>query len=147
MMHSYLGHPGPNPGKLHPSFCARAIPTHMSPLNACHGGTAALNYRHVTTWEDHGGLFAHARPLAHMWVDAAGNQQNWNCWDFHIFSYWGPGAPGSCAPCVGTASLLFFRDVLPSWGPRARLTAETGHQRQASNSVPTKQQLRQQLSC
>ena len=145
-MHSYLGHPGPNPGKLYPSFCACSIPTHMSPLNACHGGTAALNYRHVTPWEHQGGLFAHARPFTHMWVDAAGNQQNWNCWGFHTFSDWDPGAPGSCASCVGTASLL-FRDVLPSWVPRARLTAETGHQRQVSNSVPTKQQLRQQLSC
>ena len=128
MTHSYLGYPGPNPGKLYPSFCACSIPTHMSPLNAGHGGTAALNYRYVTPWEHHGGLFAHARPFTHMWVDAAGNQQNWNCWDFHTFSDWDPGIPGSCASYVGTTPLL-FRDMLPNWVPRARLKAETGPQR------------------
>ena len=45
MTHSYLGYPGPNPGKLYPSFCACSIPTHISPLNTGYGGTAALNYR------------------------------------------------------------------------------------------------------
>jgi len=72
MTHSHLPCTGPNPGKLYPSFCACSIPTHMSPLNAGQGGTAPLNHRCATPWEHHGGLFAHARPFAHidMWVDA-----------------------------------------------------------------------------
>ena len=61
------------------------------------------------------------------WI-VTGNQQNWNCWGFHIFPDWDPGTPGSCASYVGTTPLL-FRDMLPNWVPRARLNAETGHQR------------------
>ena len=66
-------------------FCACSIPTHISPLNTGYGGTAALNYRHITPWEHPGGLFAHTRPFTHIWVDATGNQQNWNCLDFTLF--------------------------------------------------------------
>ena len=128
MMHSHLPYPGPNPGKLYPSFCACSIPTHISPLNTGYGGTAALNYRHITPWEHPGGLFAHTRPFPHVWVDATGNQQNWNCLDFTLFPTGDPGIPGSCASHVGTTPLL-FRDMLPNWVPRARLNAETGHQR------------------
>ena len=47
---------------------------------------------------------------------------------FYTFSDWDPGIPGSCASYVGTTPLL-FRDMLPNWVPRARLNAETGHQR------------------
>ena len=47
---------------------------------------------------------------------------------FYTFSDWDPGTPGSCASYVGTTPLL-FRDMLPTWVSRARLNAETGHQR------------------
>jgi len=107
MTHSYLGYPGPNPGKVYPNFCACSIPTHISPLNAGYGGTAGLNYRYITPWERPGGLFVPARPFTHISMDATGNQQTWNCWDFHTFSDWDPGTPGSCASYVGTTPLLF----------------------------------------
>ena len=38
MTHNHLLYPGPNPGKLHPSFCAGSLPAHISPLNTGHGG-------------------------------------------------------------------------------------------------------------
>ena len=85
MTRTHLTYLGLNPGKLYPSFCACSIPTHISPLNTGYGGTAALNYRHITPWEHPGGLFAHTRPSTHMSVDATGNQQNWNCLDFTLF--------------------------------------------------------------
>jgi hypothetical protein len=125
MTHSYLLYPGPNPGKLYPSFCAGSLPAHISPLNTGYGGTAALHYRHITPCEHPGGLFAPARPFTYVGVVLQENQQNW---DLTLFPGWDRGTPGSCTSYVGTTPLL-FRDMLPSWVSRARLTAETGHQR------------------
>ena len=78
MTHSYLLYPGPDPGKLYPSFCAGSLPAHISPLNTGHGGTAALHYRHMTPCEHPGGLFAPARPFTHVGVVLQENQQNWD---------------------------------------------------------------------
>ena len=102
-----------------------SLPAHISPLNTGYGGTAALHYRHITPCEHPGGLFAPARPFTHVGVVLQENQQNW---DLTLFPGWEPRTPGSCTSYVGTAPLL-FRDMLPSWVPQARLTAETGHQR------------------
>ena len=82
--------------------------------------TCARTYRHsthnhmrtswwITTNRRQTGLFLpmRAHVPTYIWVDATWNQQNWNCWDFHTFSDWDPGTPGSCASYVGTTPLLF----------------------------------------
>ena len=85
MTHNHLLYPGPNPGKLYPSFCAGSLPAHISPLNTGYGGTAALHYRHITPCEHPGGSFAPARPFTYVGVVLQENQQNW---DVTLFPGW-----------------------------------------------------------
>ena len=85
MTHNHLLYPGPNPGKLYPSFCAGSLPAHISPLNTGYGGTAALHYRHITPCEHPGGSFAPARPFTYVGVVLQENQQNW---DLTLFPGW-----------------------------------------------------------
>ena len=123
VMHSHLQCPGPDPGKLHPSFCAWwHSRTHVAPQRGswghCGSVPPARNPMQLlmrTSW----GMICPRAPIAHVGVGAAGDRQKPGSLDFFgTFSRLGPGCPRQ-----------HFRDVLPNWVPWARMTAETGHQR------------------
>ena len=86
MTHNHLTYPGPNPGKLYPSFCAGSLPAHISPLNTGYGGTAALHYRRITPYEHPGGLFAPARPFTHIGGGFHRESSKTGSVGFHTFS-------------------------------------------------------------
>ena len=91
MKHNHLPHPGPNPGKLYPSFCAGSLPAHISPLNTGYGGTAAPHYRRITPCEHPGGLFAPARPFTHIGGGFHRESSKTGSVGFHTFPGLGPG--------------------------------------------------------